>query len=39
MNLENFKKHIRILDKEEATRYRSLYIKKYVVEKINCTQS
>ena len=30
MNLENFKKHIRILDKEEATRYRSLYIKKYV---------
>ena len=27
MNLENFKKHIRILDKEEATRYRRLYIK------------
>ena len=30
MNLENFKKHIRILDNEEATRYRNLYIKKYV---------
>lgn len=30
MELENFKRHIRILGKEEAERYRDLYINKFV---------
>ena len=30
MELENFKKHIRILSKEEAEAYRNRYIEKYV---------
>ena len=30
MELEKFKNHIRILGKEEAARYRNLYIKKFV---------
>lgn len=30
MELENFKSHIRILGKEEAAKYRDIYIKKFI---------